>query len=141
MTQTNTPQIAAGQSHPHLVPAFVSWYFGERPQEIVALYLRYAGAFSESFAMLFMLKTMFAPWKSITDEYPTKGLNLQAITATFFLNLTSRAIGFVVRIAAIVMGLFTQLVLLTGFMAYLAVWLLYPVLLVLAIPFLLAFSF
>lgn len=138
MENTHTP---AASPHPHLVPAFLAWYFGERPQEIVGSYLRYAGAFSESFAILFMLKTLLSPWKSITDEYPSKGINVEAFFATFFLNLTSRAIGFVFRICAIIMGIGIQLALLTGFAAYLAVWLTYPLLIVAAVPFLLVASF
>lgn len=139
MTQTDIPQINAQRAHPHLVPAFFLWYFGERPHEIVTSYLRYAGAFSESFAILFMLKTLFSPWKSITDEYPSKGLNVEAILATFFLNLTSRAIGLVFRIVAIIFGLIIQFALFCGFMAYLTAWLSYPILLMLIIPLLINF--
>lgn len=133
--RTDTPLLTDGRSTSSVLRAFVRWYAGRRPREIVASYLEYAGAFGEAFAILFMLKTLVAPWKSITDEYPSKGFNLEAIVATFFLNLTSRAIGFVIRVSAIVMGLLIQIGLAIGFVAYLALWLAYPVLLLFAVPF------
>lgn len=117
-----------------VLPMFLTWYFSERPHAIVHLYLRFAQAFSETFSFMFILKTLFAPWKSITDEYPKKGFNLEEIAATFFLNLTSRGIGFIFRIVAMVTGLLIQVALLVGFMTYLLVWMLFPIIVILAVP-------
>lgn len=140
MTATTPTQIGARQSDTHVVRAFALWYAGERPREIAASYLRYAGAFGESFSIRFLLKTLFSPWKSITDDYPSKGLNIEAIVSTFFLNITSRVIGFVFRVATIILGFCIQVALLCGFSAYLLLWMLYPLLLVLAIPILITLS-
>ncbi len=116
--------------------SFLRWYLVDRPREIVAAYFQYAHAFGESFALLFMLKTLIAPWKSITDEYPSKGLNIQAIAETLFLNLTSRAIGFVIRLVTIITGIVIQAALLVGFMGYLLLWIVYPIILLVGIPYL-----
>lgn len=116
--------------------SFLRWYLIVRPAEIVSLYMQYAHAFGEAFALQFMAKTLFAPWKSIADEYPSKGLNIQAIVETFFLNVTSRAIGLVIRLVTIISGIAIQLALLIGFVAYLLLWIGYPVVLLVGIPYL-----
>ncbi len=124
----------------HLLPAFLYWYFAERPHEIVSNYLNYANAFSESFSLMFMLKTLFSPWKNITDEYPSKGFNLEQILETFFLNVTSRVIGMVFRLFAMILGIAIQIGLIAGFMSYLLLWLLFPVILCAAVPVLVQIS-
>lgn len=140
MTQTETLQKQQQFRTQHLLPSFIYWYFVERPYEIVSHYIDYAKAFSESFSLMFMLKTLFSPWKSITDEYPSKGFNLEEILSTFFLNITSRVIGFVFRLCAMIAGVVIQAGLLIGFTSYLALWLLFPVILIAAVPVLLQLS-
>lgn len=138
MTQTDTKRISAPKTQ-LLLPYFMQWYFSERPHEIVHSYIQYAKAFGESFSLMFILKTLFSPWKSITDEYPDKGFNIELILQAFFLNLTSRLIGFVIRIASIIAGVAIQAALAGGFLAYLFLWIAFPVLLIAAIPVLFAF--
>jgi hypothetical protein len=124
-----------------LFPAFSRWYWLEHPVTMARTYLRYAGAFRESFSIIFMLRTLFAPWKSIKDSYPTKGFNLQAILETLFLNITTRSIGAVIRLSAIISGLVIQIFLLGGFLAYLLLWMVFPFVLLCLIPYLIVMSF
>jgi len=140
MTQTELPLKQQQFQTQHLLPSFLYWYFAERPYEIVSKYLNFANAFSESFSLMFMLKTLLSPWKSITDEYPTKGFNLEKILETLFLNLTSRAIGLIFRLFAMITGILIQIFLLVGFMSYLLLWISFPLILAAAIPVLLTLS-
>ncbi len=117
---------------------FVPWYLKEMPVRIVRTYLAYAHAFGEMFSFSFMLWTLFEPWKSITDSYDMRGLNLELLAETFFLNLTTRAIGFLFRIVAICIGLVVQALAIAACVACLVVWYAYPVLLLLGIRSLLA---
>lgn len=123
-----------------LVPLAVSWYFYRHPRKIFASYCEYAMAFRESFSILFLVKTLFSPWKSIKDIYPQKGFNIQAIAETFFLNITTRGIGAIIRLSAIVAGLIIQIALLIGFLAYMVWWIAFPFILV-ALPLYVATSF
>jgi hypothetical protein len=134
MPTSQTVKNGSNTAEQGLIAGFLRWYFVERPHAIVALYGKYAKALSESFALLFMLKTLISPWKRITDEYPSKGWNFEEIAATFFLNLTSRAIGFLIRIVTIITGIAIQIILVIGFAVYLILWIFYPVLILLAIP-------
>lgn len=130
MTDTQTtPRLASGSSDSAL-RSFVTWYLFERPAEIAMNYARYASAFSESFSLWFMLKTLVSPWKSITDDYPDKGFNLEQILETFFLNMTSRMMGMIIRACAIVAGIAIQAILFAGFALYFAAWVFFPLIVI-----------
>lgn len=104
---------------------------------ICFLYARYASAFGAMFSIIFLLKTLVTPWKSIQDAYPSKGLNVSAILETLTLNLTARAIGMFVRIGAMLTGLILQIVLSIGFAIYLFLWITLPILALGAVVYLL----
>lgn len=138
MTDTHTTMRQGLGKRDSVLLTFVLWYLCERPAEIAVKYVRYASAFSESFSLWFMLKTLVAPWKSITDEYPDKGFNIEQILQTFFLNMTSRMMGLIIRTCAIVTGIAIQVIVFAGCVLYLALWLLFPVILlwsVIVLPF------
>lgn len=135
-TIDGTPQLRTLS----LVPLAVGWYFFRHPKKICGIYIEYAKAFRESFSILFLLKTLLAPWKSIKDVYPQKGFNLQAIVETFFVNFTTRGIGAVIRLSAIIAGLCIQIGLLAGFLLYFCWWILFPFILLL-LPFYVVISF
>ncbi len=99
------------------------------------MYGAYAKAFYNVFSFTFLLKTLFAPWKKISDDYPDKGLNVRAITETFFLNLTARGIGLIVRMGTMVVGIVVQLAVAALFLSYLLVWIFFPVLAIAGIIF------
>lgn len=115
---------------------FLRWYLVQRPGKIVREYVAYAAAFGSMFSIIFLLKTLFAPWKSIRDSYPTKGFDLTAILQTLTLNITARAIGCIIRLGALVFGALLQAALFAGFSLYILLWLVFPLVAFLAIPFL-----
>lgn len=141
MSPDTTVQYRPDARTVRLFPAFVRWYWVEHPPIIGKTYLQFADAFRESFSIIFMLKTLFSPWKSIKDSYPTKGFNLQAILETLFMNITTRAIGAFIRLCAIVAGLVIQILLLAGFLVYLVLWLIFPALVLALIPYLIVTIF
>lgn len=82
------------------VPALLLWYAWTRPYGILRGGFAYALALLESFSVVFLLKTLFSPWKNILDD--SKRRSLQAIMEGWCLSLLSRGVGFVVRIVSIV---------------------------------------
>lgn len=115
------------------LPIFVPWYFLEVPMAMARKYLEYAHAFGEIFSFVFILRTLFDPWKGIVDSYPITSLNWELIAQAFFLNVTTRAIGFVFRIIALCVGLILQALSLAAFLFCLLLWLTYPALAVFGI--------
>jgi len=80
------------------------------------------------FSIIYLIKTFVAPWKSIQDAYPSKGLNVSAILETWTLNMTARVIGMVVRTCAMIAGLLLQLILIFCFTVYVILWVIFPLL-------------
>lgn len=105
---------------------FVRWYLAELPVGIVKGYGAYAYALSEAFSILFLLRTLFSPWKNIVDAYPKKGFNLERILETLALNMTARAIGAVIRLTVIFAGVAMQAVCLATMFLLLFLWALFP---------------
>ncbi len=122
-------------------PTFRHWYAVDRPREIARNYSAYAKALAEFFAFLFLIKTLFRPWKSITDSYPTRGLDIKRMFEAFTLNIITRAIGACIRLGAIVAGLLVEILLFVGFIIYVTMWLLSPLLLLIGLPLLIVISF
>ena len=128
---------APRSSTARLLPLFLSWYLWEVPALIVQRYAEYARAFADIFNFSFILRTLLSPWKGIVDEYPITSLNWELIAQTFFLNLTTRAIGFVFRITAMCFAIFLQMIALAICIACLAFWFGYPAVVLYGIHFML----
>ncbi len=114
-----------------LIALFVRWYYLEAPIGILREYAAYARAFAEIFPFLFLLRTLFSPWKNIVDRSPMHGIDLKKITEKLSLGLLACAVGCVVRLLTMVMGLTIELLLLIGTIAYLMIWFTFPILFVL----------
>ncbi|MBI5156142.1 hypothetical protein HZA45_02590 [Candidatus Peregrinibacteria bacterium] len=112
-----------------ILRVLVLWYLVGRPLLIIRSYLRYAAVFAESFSFVFLFRTLFAPWKNITDAYPKRGFDLNLMLQAMMFNVITRAIGCVVRVGAILCGVVVQVLLFSGFAVYLVVWLLFPLIL------------
>lgn len=117
---------------------FVRWYFFEKPVRIVKAYWEYFRAFNEVFSFLFLVRTLFSPWKQIHENYPNKGLDLGRIGQTLTLNITTRVIGFLFRIVAFILGLAAQLIVLAGFLTFFFAWVLFPLLFAAGVGYLLS---
>ena len=131
--QTNTLRISGS-----LLTSFVRWYALDMPRRIVRCYCAYASAFIQATGFLFLLRTLFSPWKNIVDRYPARGLNINMILQTFTLNCTARVIGCIIRLFALAMGIAVHIALFAIGVAVLALWILYPLFLLPALWFLVA---
>ncbi len=109
------------------LPDFVRWYFWEQPRKILLTYLAYLRAFLEIFSFLFLLRTLFAPWRQISDVYTSNGFNIGRFMETLTLNMVSRVIGFLFRSITIAIGIVFLLALSILFMAFLGIWVVFPV--------------
>jgi len=120
-----------------LLTEFVHWYYFTMPLQLLKRYAEYVSTLAEIFSFSFLLRTLLSPWKGIVDAYPARGFKLNEILATFALNCTARAIGAVIRLTTIFVGLVVQALGVFYFLAYLTIWLLFPVLLPLGVLYLL----
>lgn len=112
--------------HKHLL-LILRWYCLQEPYAIIVGYLRYARALQEIIPFLFLIVTLFSPWKNIREKKKGHGFDLNEFVGRLVLNVFSRIVGAVVRIITIIFGLILQIVLLALFLVYFGFWILYPV--------------
>lgn len=108
------------------LPEFIRWYFGRQPLRILQSYVAYLRAFVEIFSFLFLLRTLFSPWRQITDGYPSQGFNIGKIAQAFTLNVVSRTIGFLFRTTTLFFGLVSVLLLTVCFGIFFMAWMAFP---------------
>jgi hypothetical protein len=116
---------------------FLPWYFREMPVRIVGAYFAYAKAFWDIFSLPFLLRTLLSPWKNVLDPYPKNHFDLNAIFQALVMNMISRMIGCTVRIVMMAIGIVVHVCCLALFLLWLAVWMLYPFLMILGVLYLL----
>ena len=110
---------------------FLKWYFAEVPLHFLRSYGEYFRALNEIFSFWFLIKTFLSPWKGIVDRTERRGFDLNLIAQAIVLNITSRIIGMVFRLTALIVGIVVELVFFTAFTAMIIVWLAFPVLFIL----------
>ena len=116
---------------------FLPWYLWEMPVRIVKKYVEYATAIGAIFSFIFLVKYLFAPWKSLTDNYPENSFQISEMIAVWCLNTISRTIGAFIRVTTLITGLAAQAACLTVFATFLGAWLAFPIVLPLGVQFIL----
>ena len=106
--------------------SYLPWYFFYHPKKIIKTYAAYVHAFLEIISIWFLLRTLLSPWKSIVDEYPKNLMAIGEIAQTFTLNTTTRIIGLIFRLVALVFSIISHVLLFGVFMTYLLLWFAYP---------------
>jgi len=118
-----------------LLAEFLPWYFLHVPKVIIRTYVGYVRAFAKIFSILFLLRTLISPWKSIADRYPENMLQLLQVFKVWTLNCTARGVGLVIRTATILVALIIQVLLLAVFVTVLCIWVAFPLLALLGIEY------
>ena len=112
--------------HKHLL-LVLRWYSLTEPRAIVIAYLRYARALQEVIPFVFLIATLFSPWKNIHDVKRGHGFDLNEFIERLVMNVFSRVVGAVVRMLTIAFGVIAQILLLAAFLTYFAFWIAYPI--------------
>lgn len=123
---TRHPAIAG-----EIVSGFLKWYFVEVPLHFLRNYREYFRALNEIFSFWFLVKTFLSPWKGIVDRTERRGFDLNLMAQAIALNITSRIIGMVFRLSALVVGIVIELWFFAVFTAMIVVWLAFPALFIL----------
>ena len=110
------------------VPEFIRWYIFDQPSKILRKYLEYLRACIEIFSFVFLVRTLFSPWRQIADPYQKRGFNLNYFLQTLTMNTVSRTIGFLFRSVTLFIGLGFVVALTFGFALFYLAWLAFPVL-------------
>lgn len=115
-----------------LILQYLEWYFIERTLKILKAWKGLIFSYFNYFSVLILIKTFFSPWRGISEGYG-RGLDIQRYTEAFALNTMSRIIGVIYRTFFLIIAVFAETIIIVGGIVIFILWLLFPVLAVLAI--------
>lgn len=110
----------------NLTVLYVSWWYGEGYARIFKYIRAFYIYLTDLFSVKICLVTLFSPWKR--DKISYEGLSLQQKLQVWTLNMSSRFIGFGVKIATIITYLVAILVVSIFSVLLIIVWPILPLL-------------
>jgi hypothetical protein len=125
--------IQTAEYNAKLLSIFIKWYTIEIPLKIVDQLYKYIIALTKIYSFVFLLKTLFSPWKNQVYAYPQKGFDLSLIFQVWTYNMIARIVGAIIRLATIFIGVFIIILTIFFGISILILWLLYPVLFIVLI--------
>ncbi|MGM0629205.1 MAG: hypothetical protein ACQESA_02160 [Patescibacteria group bacterium] len=112
-----------------ILPTYIWWHYVRAPYCIIALTLNFAGGILYFFSITLLLKTLFSPWRRLSEDYP-ENFNFGEIATSLVVNSLMRVVGAVMRTITIITGLFFTLLSFIMGILFFVYWLLMPVALV-----------
>jgi len=91
----------------NILSDWLFWHFFKVPKDIIKAFRNFLLFNLNYFSILFLLKTLFSPWRKYKDSYG-RGFDFQRYFETFTFNLASRILGAIVRIIIILVGLILE---------------------------------
>lgn len=108
------------------LPYYIRWHYGRALKDFYSNWLIFIEASFTYFSVSLLLKTLFAPWKRLQDEYK-EGFHPKEFFQTAIINFIMRLVGFVCRGAVIILGIFvTTTIFIAGIFSFF-LWLLFPI--------------
>jgi len=109
----------------YLILDFVSWYYTRAFIDIVSVWSNFFWFTIHFFSIPLLLRTLFSPWKRMTDPYSKQ--SLESFFETLIVNIMSRLLGAFVRTFIIVAGIVCISIGTLSLIAFLVLWIFLPV--------------
>jgi len=107
--------------------AYLIWHYTLAVKQIAKLWVGFAWYILNFFSVFLLLKTLFAPWKRMTES---GGRNkLEQVAEAFVINLMSRFVGAAIRVPIICIGFASVVLSVVGLVAVYVVWIGLPLIL------------
>lgn len=105
---------------------FVAWYYTRAFRDILNVWGNLMWFVVHFFSLPLLARTLFAPWKRMTDEYHRTGF--EDIVETFVMNTLSHIFGALVRLLFIGVGVICMIFGILGLFVFIFMWVCMPVL-------------
>lgn len=103
---------------------YFRWHYTTAFRDVFIVWLNLVWFVMHFFSIPLLLRTLFAPWKRISEVYGRTGL--EDLMATLLVNTMTRIVGAVIRFAIILVGCLVLLVVCLGLAAVLVAWVVLP---------------
>lgn len=108
---------------------FFTWYLIDQPRAILRAWKNFLKFNLEYFSIVLLLKTLFSPWRRYIWSYG-RGFDFKTYLEAFTSNVISRGLGALLRVFLILIGVALELFLFFAGMTVLALWFLWPIILI-----------
>lgn len=115
-----------------MVLNFISWHFYDVPKAILRAWKNFLVFYWNFFSVPLLFRTLLSHWRKYIEPYG-RGFDPKTYLSAFASNMISRGLGALVRIATIISGLIVEFFVFVLGILVLALWLLFPFLLILGI--------
>lgn len=112
-----------------ILPIYIWWHYIKAPIRIVVLTFYFAKSTLHFFSVLTMLKTLFSPWRRLSEGYGKK-FDLLELATSLVVNSIMRIFGALVRITLIVIAIVITITLIVSGFILLIYWILMPAMIV-----------
>jgi len=117
-----------------IITQWILWQFYESPRFLIGVWKNYILFSLNYFSLPILLKTLFYPWRRYIWKYP-KGFDIAGFFNTLLSNMFSRFLGFLVRAALIVIGVFFQIFVIFMGAILICLWLFLPFIIIFGLLF------
>lgn len=110
--------------------AFIIWHYNTATKELFKAFRNFLSFGAHYFPIKELLKTLFSHWRRSMDSYG-EGLDVTRWGKAFLGNMISRALGAVVRIVIIVIGIAFEIALFFVGAVIILIWIILPIIVIL----------
>ncbi|MCX6751868.1 MAG: hypothetical protein NT161_03875, partial [Candidatus Nomurabacteria bacterium] len=102
---------------------YIAWHYGKALLEFDAIYKNLINFIYNFFSISVLVKSFFAPWRRLGEEYPKDVLKIEEMVSVFVVNFLMRLVGILMRAILIIIGLVIWLLMIILYPIFLILWL------------------
>ena len=116
-----------------LLIGYTLWHYRHSLISYLSIWMNFLWFIGHLFSFGSLLKTLFSPWKRMTEGYPHGGFHPSIFFQSLIVNTIMRIVGAIVRIVIILVGIVFIIIALLSGAVFFIVWLVMPLLIPLII--------
>ncbi len=109
----------------HLALQYITWHYSRGIRDSVVLWSNFIWFLSHFFSLPLLPATLFSPWRRLPEARKER-FNIEEFFTVLVVNVMMRAVGFVLRISMIAIGLIFLTVALLCMIVHVILWVLLP---------------
>lgn len=109
-----------------LIESYFAWHYGRAFADMFHVWMNFLWFVFNFFSISALIETFFDPWKRMGESYP-KGFDIAGVISTFVVNVLMRAVGIMVRLIVLCIGLAFAIVIFAAGLLIAILWAFMPI--------------